>query len=185
MTVSILDSIGNVLFTDNNALATQRSAVEGAVSALVTLDDAAMSGWNLQGANLTNATITNADLSNADLSNAICDGVNFSGSLLTGCNFSNTSMDGINLTGCRLFSSNRGLSKNNNNLIVLSLKKWNVTFSGANITILGFTFTRNQWNGFTQQQVTNNAGAKAAAFWLIAKPVVIGLSDLLQANTNV
>jgi uncharacterized protein YjbI with pentapeptide repeats len=181
MAVSIVDDIGTVLFTDPAVGATQRTAVELAVAASVPLSNADLSGWNLSGAQIQNGIFDGANCTRVDLSSADCTSCNFSGATFVGVNMANTILDKINLTGANLYDRTFGLSKNNNGLIQLSLKQWAVFFNGNTITIANKTFTRNQWNNFTNQQILNNSNQRVLNMWLASKSVIIGLSDLIVA----
>jgi uncharacterized protein YjbI with pentapeptide repeats len=179
MSISILDSLGVVIYTDTDVAATQKTAVEKAVLAVISLDDADIVGWNLESANIPGVILTNADCRNVNFKSANLEGANFSGSELAGSNWADANLDNITLTGARLYSSQYGFSKLNNELWQLNLKQWVVYFSGNNITIADKTFTRAQWNNFTNQQILNNSNQKILNRWLIYKPLIIGISQVV------
>jgi len=177
MSISILDSLGTVIYTDTDETATQKTAVEKAVLASISLDDADIAGWDLEGANIPGVILTNADCRRVNFKSANLEGANLSGSELSGCNFANTNLDRITLTGAKLYSSQYGFSKLNNELWQLSLKQWVVYFFGNNITIAGKTFTRAQWNGFTNEQILNNSNQKILNRWIVYKPLILAVSQ--------
>jgi uncharacterized protein YjbI with pentapeptide repeats len=179
MSISIVDSLGEVIYIDTYISATQKTAVENAVLATISLDDANISGWDLEGANISGVILTNADCRNVNFNGANLEGADFTNSELSGCNFANANLDKITLTGASLYSSRFGFSKLNNELWQLSLRQWVVYFSGNTITIAGKTFTRAQWNNFSDAQILANSNQKILNRWLIYKPLILGISQVI------
>jgi uncharacterized protein YjbI with pentapeptide repeats len=179
MSISILNSLGNVIYTDTDESATQKTAVEKAVVSSISLDDASIIGWDLTNANIPGVILTNADCRRVSFLNANLEGADFSYSELEGCNFANANLDKISLTGAKLYSSIYGFSKLNNELWQLNLKQWIVYFSGNNITIAGKTYTRAQWNNFTDAQILANSNQKILNRWLVYKPLILGISQVI------